>query len=106
MRAGIRHVAVGLGLVVASVGSACSAPQDTCAELRADLKRCGLSATSLDCTRVDTSTLESMVSRFSSDGCDGAKETTSADGAVDPRLCQAAGWSCPEIGRASCRERV
>jgi len=96
MRAGIRHVAVGLGLVVASVGSACSAPQDTCAELRADLKRCGLSATSLDCTRVDTSTLESMVSRFSSDGCDGAKETTSADGAVDPRLCQAAGWSCPD----------
>lgn len=85
-------------LVAASVASAaCSAPQDTCAELRSNLKKCGLSATSLDCSRVDTSTLESMVSRFSSDGCDGAKQTQQrADSAVDPRLCQAAGWRCPD----------
>jgi len=83
-------------VLVAAPSAGCSAPQDTCAELRSNLEKCGLSATSLDCTRVDTSTLESMVSRFSTDGCDGAKEATSTDSAVDPRLCQAAGWRCPE----------
>jgi triacylglycerol lipase len=84
-------------LVLGSVCSAaCSAPQDTCAELRSDLKKCGLSATSLDCSRVDQSTLEAMVSRFADEGCDGAAKNESTTSDVDPRLCKAAGWSCPD----------
>jgi triacylglycerol lipase len=88
--------ALGCAVVVASVASvACSTREDTCAELRADLKRCGLSATSLDCARVDQSALESMVSRFADDGCRGASAGAGEGDAVDPRLCKAAGWSCP-----------
>ena len=87
-------------LVTLSLGgsSACSTPADECAQLRADLKKCGLSATSLQCDRIDQSALESMVSRFAESGCDGARRAdgTPADDAVDPRLCKAAGWSCPE----------
>jgi triacylglycerol lipase len=77
---------------------ACSAPADDCARLRADLKKCGLSATSLQCDRIDQSALETMVSRFAESGCDGARQTdgTPANDAVEPRLCKAAGWSCPE----------
>src|SRR5882724_1172045 len=81
-------------LATLSLG-ACSSTEDTCAELRSDLKKCGLSATSLDCDRVDQSALESMVSRFAEDGCGGAGESGQSD-AVDPRLCKAAGWTCPE----------
>ncbi|MDB4935927.1 MAG: Lipase precursor [Labilithrix sp.] len=87
-------VAAALGLLPLLAASACSTREDTCAELRSDLKRCGLSATSLDCSRVDQSALESMVSRFADDGCDGAGQGQSD--AVDPRLCKAAGWECPE----------
>ena len=84
-------------LVAASVASsACSGREDTCAELRSNLKKCGLSATSLDCNRVDPSTLESMVSRFADEGCDGAAKNASTTSDVDPRLCKAAGWACPE----------
>jgi triacylglycerol lipase len=86
-------------LAFASAGAAagCSSPHDTCAELRADLKKCGLSATSLACDRVDQSALESMVSRFAQSGCEGAAATSAGESdAVDPRLCKAAGWSCPE----------
>jgi triacylglycerol lipase len=35
-----------------------------------------------------------MVSRFAERGCDGAGQAN--DEAVDPRLCKAAGWSCPD----------
>jgi triacylglycerol lipase len=86
-------------LVTLTLGAAaaCSTPADACAQLRADLKKCGLSATSLQCDRIDQSALESMVSRFAESGCDGARQAdgTPADDAVDPRLCKAAGWSCP-----------
>jgi triacylglycerol lipase len=87
-------------LVVLGIGAsvACSTPADECAQLRADLQKCGLSATSLQCERIDQSALESMVSRFAESGCDGARQAdgTPANDAVDPRLCKAAGWSCPE----------
>jgi triacylglycerol lipase len=86
----------GAAMATASA-SACSSQGDTCAELRADLKKCGLSATSLECDRVDQSALESMVSRFAESGCAGAAATSAGENdAVDPRLCKAAGWSCPE----------
>jgi triacylglycerol lipase len=81
-----------LAATAALVLAACSSREDACAELRSDLKRCGLSATSLDCHRVDASALESMVSRFAESGCDGAGQGD----IVDPRLCKAAGWDCPE----------
>lgn len=77
-------------------GAACTGTEDACAELRSQLKKCGLSATSLDCNRVDTSSVESMVSRFGDDGCEGARTTDPRSEAVDPRLCKAAGWSCPD----------
>ncbi len=89
-----RHAS--LAFLAASIVAACNGQPDTCAELRADLKKCGLSATSLDCSRVDRSSLEAMVSRFSEHGCDGAGQSDAKTDAVDPRLCKAAGWSCPE----------
>ena len=85
-----------VAVAVATGAAACASPQDACAELRSNLKKCGLSATSLDCNRVDPSTLESMVSRFADDGCDGAARDQSTTSDVDPRLCKAAGWSCPD----------
>ena len=84
-------------VALAVATAACSSPADECAELRADLKKCGLSATSLACDRVDQSALEAMVSRFAESGCDAARQADGrvADDAVDPRLCKAAGWACP-----------
>ncbi len=78
--------------------AACTGPADDCATLRADLKKCGVSATSLACDRVDQSALESMVSRFAESGCEGARAESGApaDDAIDPRLCKAEGWSCPD----------
>ena len=94
----LAHVLVGAAFAssIAIGASACTGPEDACAELRSQLKRCGLSATSLDCNRVDTSSVESMVSRFGEEGCEGARTRDPASDAVDPRLCKAAGWSCPE----------
>ena len=75
---------------------ACTTRENACSELRSDLKKCGLSATSLDCNTVDTSTLEAMVSSFTEQGCDGAAKNESQSSDVDPRLCKAAGWACPD----------
>ena len=82
--------------VALTVLGACTSREDTCGELRANLRKCGLSATSLDCSRVDESALESMVARFADQGCSGAGQSQTNTDAVDPRLCKAAGWSCPE----------
>ena len=78
--------------LVALAPSACSTREDTCGELRSNLKRCGLSAASLACDAVDTAALDYVVQSFAENGCTGA---TTTDGSVDPRLCQAAGWPCP-----------
>ena len=95
-----RRPLAGAGLVAlvlaGLVASACDARQDTCGELRSNLKKCGLSATSLDCSRVDQSSLDAMVARFAEQGCDGAAKNGETTSDVDPRLCKAAGWSCPD----------
>jgi len=86
----VRHAALGAASLVAI--AACATDADTCGELRSHLQRCGLSARSLSCDRVDTSTLQYVVKTFSESGCEGAGRS---DGTVDPRLCTIAGWSCP-----------
>jgi triacylglycerol lipase len=94
----VRLSAFALLALAMAPAAACSTPADECAQLRSDLKKCGLSATSLQCDRIDQSALESMVSRFAESGCDGARAANGspANDAVDPRLCKAAGWDCPE----------
>jgi len=81
------------GVLAALALAACTSHDDTCGELRTDLKRCGFSANSLSCETVDDGTLQALVGAFAEGGCEAAGRS---DGTVDPRLCKAAGWDCPE----------
>ncbi len=79
-------------LCLALAGPACAVQGDLCNDLRDGLARCGLPPAEIDCASVDPASDAYLADRLDALGCEGI----SSDGdAVDPRLCELAGWSCP-----------
>ena len=72
--------------------AACTPAAQMCDSLRTALGNCGLPADGLDCTRVDYTTLGDLAQRMDGKSCNVPADD---HGAVDPRLCAIAGWSCP-----------
>lgn len=72
----------------------CETPQDLCAYLDDAIQRCNLPSTRLDCSAAEETAKAVIAKRLQEADCSGlAAEDDS--GAVDPRLCALAGWSCP-----------
>jgi triacylglycerol lipase len=87
-------LAAGAAAAFAAGAAACRASPPVCADLEAALERCGLPVTELDCSRTTRSALEAAAGRVEERGCAGV-EAAGEPGAVDPRLCDLAGWPCP-----------
>ena len=81
-------------LLVLASGASCHGSSDVCADVAARIETCGFPQSTLACDRTSVSALESFAERLESRGCSASVSTTD-DGAVDPRLCALADWSCP-----------
>lgn len=95
MRQAALDVGVGsaLALVLAVAGAGCAVQGDLCNDLRDGLARCGLPPAEIDCGAVDPATDGYLADRLETLGCEGLAGED--DNAVDPRLCELAGWACP-----------
>lgn len=92
----MKHVALGILIVLAAAAawSCTTASDDVCIDLKKKLGACGVPSTDLDCSRLDTSAQEDLVSRIDQSGCAGAASSpTSSD--VDPRICALGRFPCP-----------
>lgn len=80
-------------LAIVGAMASCAATKDPCAAFDEALSTCGLPATDDACAAVPPAVRDDLLQRVDQRGCEGL---ASGEGAVDPRLCRASGWPCPD----------
>ncbi len=87
--------ALAFALATSLLAAGCDTPQDLCGYLDDSIQRCNLPSTRVDCSAAEEASKAIVAQRLAKADCAGLAADDDS-GAVDPRLCALAGWSCPD----------